>query len=78
VIGITARRSNKPHGSGALRRRGARPEINPEFWRSEMNTNGFTNKTETAFDESVEALSDEALDQVAGGINPQPLPPRGE
>jgi hypothetical protein len=43
-----------------------------------MNTNGFTNKTETAFDETIEALSDEALDQVAGGINPQPLPPRGE
>ena len=41
-----------------------------------MNSNGFTNNTETAFDETIEALSDEALDQVAGGINPQPLPPR--
>ncbi len=41
-----------------------------------MNTDGFTNKTETAFDETIETLSDEALDQVAGGINPQPLPPR--
>jgi hypothetical protein len=40
-----------------------------------MNTNSFTNKTETAFDEAIEALSDETLDQVAGGINPQPLPP---
>jgi hypothetical protein len=35
-----------------------------------MNTIGFTKKTET------ETLSDETLDQVAGGINPQPLPPR--
>ena len=41
-----------------------------------MNTIGFTKKTETAFDETIEALSDETLDQVAGGINPQPLPPR--
>jgi hypothetical protein len=41
-----------------------------------MSTNGFTNKTETAFDKTAEALSDDALDQVAGGINPQPLPPR--
>jgi hypothetical protein len=41
-----------------------------------MNTIGFTKKTETAFNETIEALSDETLDQVAGGINPQPLPPR--
>ena len=41
-----------------------------------MNSNGFTKNTETTFDETIEALSDEALDQVAGGINPQPLPPR--
>jgi hypothetical protein len=49
---------------------------NLEFWRQQMNTNGFTNKTETALDKTTEALSDDALDQVAGGINPQPLPPR--
>jgi len=41
-----------------------------------MNTIGFTNKTETPFGETIETLSDEALDHVAGGINPQPLPPR--
>ena len=41
-----------------------------------MNTNGFTNKIETALDDTIEALSDQSLDQVAGGINPQPLPPR--
>jgi hypothetical protein len=41
-----------------------------------MNIIGFTKKTETAFNETIEALSDETLDQVAGGINPQPLPPR--
>ena len=41
-----------------------------------MNTNGFTNNTETACDETIEALSNEALDHVVGGINPQPLPPR--
>jgi hypothetical protein len=32
---------------------------------------------ETAYDVTIEPLSDENLDQVAGGINPQPLPPRG-
>jgi hypothetical protein len=31
---------------------------------------------ETAYDVTIEPLSDENLDQVAGGINPQPLPPR--
>jgi hypothetical protein len=41
-----------------------------------MNTNGFTNKTENAFDENFEMLSDANLDHVSGGINPQPLPPR--
>jgi hypothetical protein len=34
-----------------------------------MNT---TDKAKAAFD----TLTDEALDHVAGGINPQPLPPR--
>jgi bacteriocin-like protein len=38
-----------------------------------MNT---TDKTEAAFDETVEILSDRELDSVTGGINPQPLPPR--
>jgi hypothetical protein len=52
------------------------PKTNLELWRKQMNSNGFTNNTETAFDETIEALSDETLDQVAGGINPQPLPPR--
>jgi hypothetical protein len=37
-----------------------------------MNT---TNNTKTAFDKTIEALSDETLGHVAGGINPQPLPP---
>ena len=32
-------------------------------------------KTKTAFDEAIEALSDETLGHVAGDINPQPLPP---
>ena len=41
-----------------------------------MNSNGFTNNTETTFDATIDSLSDETLDQVAGGINPQPLPPR--
>jgi hypothetical protein len=41
-----------------------------------MNTDGLTNTSEAAFDEAIEALSDETLGQVAGGINPQPLPPR--
>jgi hypothetical protein len=41
-----------------------------------MNTNGFTNKTENAFDENIETLSDANLDHVSGGVNPQPLPPR--
>lgn len=34
-----------------------------------MNT---TDKAKAAFD----TLSDKALDCVAGGVNPQPLPPR--
>ena len=37
-----------------------------------MNT---TNKTKTAFNDAIETLSDEALGYVAGGVNPQPLPP---
>jgi len=41
-----------------------------------MNTNGFTVKSEAAFDALIENLSDDALDHVVGGINPQPLPPR--
>jgi len=35
-----------------------------------MNT---TNETKAAFDETT--LTDETLGHVAGGINPQPLPP---
>jgi hypothetical protein len=41
---------------------------NANFWRQQMTT---TCKNERTF----EALSDAALDVVAGGINPQPLPP---
>jgi len=41
-----------------------------------MNTDSFTTKAKAAYDESIEKLSDELLDHVAGGINPQPLPPR--
>jgi hypothetical protein len=39
-----------------------------------MNTDRVTSETEQR-DQRVEALSVEALDRVAGGLNPQPLPP---
>jgi len=39
-----------------------------------MNTDRVT-KPAVQLDQSVEALSVEALDRVAGGLNPQPLPP---
>jgi hypothetical protein len=41
-----------------------------------MTVNEYTPKIEAAYDVTIEALSDEMLDQVVGGINPQPLPPR--
>jgi bacteriocin-like protein len=41
-----------------------------------MTTNESTSKIEAAYDVTIEPLSDEKLDQVVGGINPQPLPPR--
>ena len=41
-----------------------------------MTTNKSTPKIEAAYDVNIEPLSDEKLDQVVGGINPQPLPPR--
>ncbi|HEY4861575.1 MAG TPA: hypothetical protein VII14_16765 [Xanthobacteraceae bacterium] len=42
-----------------------------------MDTNRITNRSETVrLNEVVEVfLSDEALDHVVGGLNPQPLPP---
>lgn len=41
-----------------------------------MNTNRVTKPAETAhLNEGIEAISDKALDQVVGGLNPQPLPP---
>ena len=48
--------------------------INPGDMK--MTTNEYTPKIEAAYDVTIEALSDETLDQVVGGINPQPLPPR--
>ena len=41
-----------------------------------MTTNEYTHKIGAAYGVTIEALSDEMLDQVVGGINPQPLPPR--
>ncbi|MBA2399377.1 MAG: hypothetical protein H0V72_11865 [Bradyrhizobium sp.] len=35
-----------------------------------------TIKLNDRYEIGVEFLSDEALDRVAGGLNPQPLPPR--
>ena len=47
---------------------------NPLIWRYQMTT---TNLNETIRrNEGISALSDETLDHVAGGVNPQPLPPR--
>ena len=42
-----------------------------------MNTERETNRSETVlFNKTTEAsLPDQALDQVVGGLNPQPLPP---
>ena len=42
-----------------------------------MSTNRSTNdQTESrSFDDATEILLEEALNQVVGGINPQPLPP---
>ena len=39
-----------------------------------MNTNRETNRSETVL--CNETISDETLDHVVGGLNPQPLPPR--
>jgi hypothetical protein len=47
--------------------------INPGDMK--MTTNEYTSKIEAAY-LTIESLSDEMLDQVVGGINPQPLPPR--
>ena len=38
-----------------------------------MNTNRETNRSETVL--CNETISDETLDHVVGGLNPQPLPP---
>ena len=35
-----------------------------------------TDRNATTTNRSTEALSIESLDRVAGGLNPQPLPPR--
>jgi hypothetical protein len=48
--------------------------INPGDMK--MTTNESTSKIEAAYDVTIEPLSLEKLDQVVGGINPQPLPPR--
>jgi hypothetical protein len=42
-----------------------------------MDTNRISNRSDTVhFHEAIEvSLSDEALDHVVGGLNPQPLPP---
>jgi hypothetical protein len=41
-----------------------------------MNTEHETNRSETVLNKTPEAsLYDETLEHVAGGLNPQPLPP---
>jgi hypothetical protein len=42
-----------------------------------MDTNRITNRSETVrLHEAIEvSVSDETLDHVVGGLNPQPLPP---
>jgi hypothetical protein len=39
---------------------------------------GFADRGDTRALDADELISDEALDQVVGGINPQPLPPSHE
>jgi hypothetical protein len=74
VIWLTVSRPPRDNMAGALSLDIAQDTATPANRRSHMSTDCVAKETDER-DERVEALSVEALDRVAGGLNPQPLPP---